>query len=251
MKHMDQNDLNQWLMDEATRLNCNLIGFVELNSTIQKEILYSDYYIDDSPASYAIILGIVLEDPIQDCWTQSPLWLNGKNFIDEVIARVATNLAFNLSKQGFPSRTLAYDSAYLKNLAVYAGLGIIGRNNLLITPQYGPHVRLRGLLTQAPLSSSESLENRFNPCAECPEPPPCIKACPAGAFQLTFQPNATQEKSEALSPTLRSPRSGYDKSRCRNYSMGHLKEIGPFTYLWCRACEEACPVGKSNIHLKH
>jgi hypothetical protein len=247
---MEQNDLNQWLIDKATRLNCNLIGFAELDSPAQKEILYADYFIDESPASYAIILGIVLEDPIQDCWTQSPLWLNGKNFIDEVIARVATNLAFNLSKQGYPSRTLAYDSAYLKNLAVYAGLGIIGRNNLLITPQYGPHVRLRGLLTQAPLTASESLVDRFNPCAECPEPPPCIKACSAGAFQTTFQSNEMQEASEPLPFPLRSPRSGYNKSLCRNYSMGHLKEIGPFTYLWCRACEEACHIGKSNIRSK-
>jgi ferredoxin len=247
---MEQNDLNQWLIDEATRFNCNLIGFAELTSTAQREILYSDYYIDDSPASYVIVLLMVLEDPIQDCWTQSPLWLNGKNYIDDAIARVATNLAFSLSKQGFPSRTLAYDSAYLKNLAVYAGLGIIGRNNLLITPQYGPHVRLRGLLTQAPLSSSESLVDRFDPCAECPEPLPCVKACPAGAFQTSLQSSGMQEESEPLPPPLRSPRSGYDKSICRNYSMGHLKEIGPFTFLWCRACEEACPVGKSNTHSK-
>jgi len=246
---MEQNDLNQWLIDEAIRLNCNLIGFTDLNSTIQKEILYADYYIDDSPASYAIILAMVLEDPIQDCWTQSPLWLKGKNFIDETIARVATILAFNLSKQGFPSRTLAYDSAYLKNLAVYAGLGIIGRNNLLITPQYGPHVRLRGLLTQAPLTSSESVLEQFNPCAECPEPPPCINTCPSGAFQ-TLSSSKIQEDSEPPLHLLQIPRSGYDKSLCRNYSMGHLKNIGPFTYLWCRACEEACPIGKSQINSK-
>ncbi len=247
---MEQNDLNQWLIDEAIRLNCNFIGFAELNSTIQKEILYEDYYIDDSPASYVIILAMVLEDPIQDCWTQSPLWLKGKNYIDEAIARVATILAFNLSKQGFPSRTLAYDSAYLKNLAVYAGLGIIGRNNLLITPQYGPHVRLRGLLTQAPLTSSESVVEQFNPCVECPEPPPCISACPSGAFQTTLSSSGMQEESEHLPPPLRSPRSNYDKSLCRNYSMGHLKEIGPFTYLWCRVCEEACPIGKTKINSK-
>ena len=247
---MDTNDLNQWLQDEATRLNCNLIGFAELDSSTQKEVLYADYYIDDSPASYVIILAMALEDPIQDAWTQSPSWFKGKNYIDEALARAATTFAFQLFKQGFPSRTLVYDGAYLKNLAVRAGLGIIGRNNLLITPQYGPHIRLRGLLTQAPLSPSESLLGQFNPCAECPDPPPCIKSCPAKAFQLTIQTEESQEEIVPLPLYPQSPRSGYDKSACRNYSMGHLKEIGPYTYLWCRACEDACPIGKSNLHLK-
>jgi len=256
---MDTNDLNQWLQDEATRLNCNLIGFAELNSVTQKEILYSDYYIDDSPenylpANYVIVLAMALEDPIQDCWTQSPSWFKGKNYIDEALAHAATVIAFELSKQGFPSRTLVYDGAYLKNLAVQAGLGIIGRNNLLITPNYGPHVRLRGLITQAPLTPSGIALEQFDPCAECPDPPPCIEDCPAGAFQKYAQTRELQEElgdlKKTLPPYKRAPRSGYSKAACRNYSMGHLKEIGPYTYLWCRACEEACPIGNNALHLE-
>jgi epoxyqueuosine reductase len=34
---------------------------------------------------------------------------------------------------------------YLKDAAVLAGLGVIGKNNLLITPQFGPRVRLRAM----------------------------------------------------------------------------------------------------------
>jgi len=35
---------------------------------------------------------------------------------------------------------------FLKDAAVLAGLGTIGMNNLLITPEFGPRVRLRALL---------------------------------------------------------------------------------------------------------
>ena len=111
-------------------------------------------------------------------------------------------------------------------------------------------MRLRGLLTQAPLTTSQSLLGQFDPCAKCPDPPPCMEACPAGAFQRSLQMEEVQEDGDSLPLCTRSPRSSYDKAACRNYSMGHLKEIGPFTYLWCRACEESCPVGKSNLPSK-
>ena len=40
---------------------------------------------------------------------------------------------------------------YMKDTAVLAGLGCIGKNNLLVTPQFGPRQRLRVLLVDAEL----------------------------------------------------------------------------------------------------
>ncbi len=239
---MQHNDLEDWIRKKAANYGCKLVGFAEINDIVQKEFL-KGIEIDGSPAKTAIILGMVLEDPIQDAWTQSPLWSRGKNYIDEALAHVATVLALELAKQGFPSRPLSYGGAYLKHLAVYAGLGIIGRNNLLITPKYGPHIRLRGLLTYASLTPSKLLIGKFAPCAKCPPIPPCIQACPAGALTATSQPKENHSNSKEP----HSPRSNYKKETCHNYSLAHLKEIGPFTYLWCRACEEACPIGKENL----
>ena len=91
-------------------------------------------YIEKTPAKYVIILAMALEDPIQDCWTHSPSWPDGKSYLDEVIARIASILALKLTLRGYPSRTLSYGGSFLKHLAVHAGLGTIGRNNLLITP---------------------------------------------------------------------------------------------------------------------
>ena len=64
-----------------------------------------------------------------------------------------------------------------KHAGVSAGLGTIGRHSLLITPQYGPRVRLACLLTEAPLESSSTKPK--NRCIDCDA---CIQACPANAL---------------------------------------------------------------------
>lgn len=45
-----------------------------------------------------------------------------------------------------------------RHAAVLAGLGEIGLNNLLLTPQYGPRVRLNSVITRAPLVPDPLLE---------------------------------------------------------------------------------------------
>lgn len=70
---------------------------------------------------------------------------------------------------------------FLKDAAVMAGLGCIGKNNLVITPGYGPRIRFRALLLDREAEATGPLE--FNPCEGCKQP--CRKACPIKAFQNT------------------------------------------------------------------
>lgn len=67
-----------------------------------------------------------------------------------------------------------------KRVAVAAGLGRLGRNNLLVTPGYGAQVRLVTVLTDLPLplSAPRAPED----CGECRA---CIAACPCGAIKET------------------------------------------------------------------
>jgi len=67
---------------------------------------------------------------------------------------------------------------FLKDAAVLAGLGCIGPNNLLITPEYGPCVRLRTLTLDADLPPTGP--TCFDPCVGCDAP--CRAACPQVAF---------------------------------------------------------------------
>jgi len=64
-----------------------------------------------------------------------------------------------------------------KMAARLAGLGWIGKNCLLITPQNGPRVRWASVLTNAPLEASrEPLPNRCGTCRQC------VEICPVNAI---------------------------------------------------------------------
>ncbi|MCP4717529.1 MAG: epoxyqueuosine reductase, partial [Deltaproteobacteria bacterium] len=65
-----------------------------------------------------------------------------------------------------------------KHAAVSCGMGEIGANNLLLTPEFGPHQRLCAIITQAPLEADPPKE--MNLCKKCGK---CAKVCPSGALK--------------------------------------------------------------------
>jgi len=85
-------------------------------------------------------------------------------------------------KKGVETKKLPYyieqGGVFLKDAAAMAGLGCIGKNNLFLTPEFGPEVRLRALFTYLKLPSTGPLE--FHPCKECDMP--CRRVCPQDAF---------------------------------------------------------------------
>jgi epoxyqueuosine reductase len=135
------------------------------------------------------------------------LWLKDKYDIDAKV------LSYSVSRGGI----------FLKDAAVLAGLGVLGKNNLLITPEYGPLFRLSALSLNERLESTGPIE--FAPCDECDMP--CRTACPQEAFREGF----------------------YDMPSCRkqmnidekNAVKGILEGV---VIKYCRECELACPVGK-------
>jgi epoxyqueuosine reductase len=74
------------------------------------------------------------------------------------------------------TRTLGFLS--LKHAAVSCGMGAIGRNNLLLTPEFGPHQRLCAVITEAPLATDPGRELAL--CHDCGK---CGQACPSGALR--------------------------------------------------------------------
>ena len=65
-----------------------------------------------------------------------------------------------------------------KTVAAIAGVGSIGLSRLLLTPEFGPFVRLGTIVTDASLSADEPLDE--NPCEECES---CRNACPGEAIK--------------------------------------------------------------------
>jgi epoxyqueuosine reductase len=64
-----------------------------------------------------------------------------------------------------------------KHVAVETGIGWIGRNNLLVTPQFGARVRLITVLTNMPLHPDRPAS--FG-CGECHA---CLQSCPYGSIK--------------------------------------------------------------------
>jgi epoxyqueuosine reductase len=97
-----------------------------------------------------------------------------------------------------------------KHAAQLAGLGTLGRNSLLITPDYGPRVRLACLLTEAAFEASP-ISNKEH-CTHCNK---CIQACPA----------------QSLLPPEGAEVYNMNKFACRAYRQ---------TGLTCGVCIKAC-----------
>ena len=136
---------------------------------------------------------------------------------------------------------------YLKDAAVMAGLGCIGKNNLLVTPEYGPRIRLRALIINKKIASTGP--KSFDPCSNCKEF--CLKNCPVNAFN-----NKVRHK-EIIGINKMPGRIGnYDYLKCniqmkedvesadKNNSLNNKTGNNicePIKY--CRTCEFTCPVG--------
>ena len=65
-----------------------------------------------------------------------------------------------------------------KTIALLAGLGWIGKHNLLVTKKYGSAISMCSVLTNAPLETSRS-ENIVSECGECIV---CVDACDENAI---------------------------------------------------------------------
>jgi len=63
-----------------------------------------------------------------------------------------------------------------RHVAIEAGLGYLGKNNLLVHPEYGAGVRLATILTDYPLKIDSPIHDK---CEDCDA---CMVACPAEAI---------------------------------------------------------------------
>jgi len=82
-------------------------------------------------------------------------------------------------------RMMGYNAIPCKNgtalsipLAIDAGLGQLGRNGLLITPKYGPAVRIGKVLTDMPLVPDRPID--FGVTEFCQSCKKCAEHCPPG-----------------------------------------------------------------------
>lgn len=137
---------------------------------------------------------------------------------------------------------------FLKDAAVMAGLGCIGRNNLFISPEYGPRVRLRAMIVDVRLPSTGPTS--FEPCSTCQGY--CLKKCPKRAFAKIIY-----TKDEVGQEILPGRIGNYSRSKCNDQMNVDRNSVtrnemvldqssGEMLYpvKHCRNCELSCPIGE-------
>ena len=83
---------------------------------------------------------------------------------------------------GYQAIPCGNDTACSIPIAIDAGLGEIARNGLLITPQFGPRVRLAKVLTDMPLIPDHPIEfGVWDFCMACEK---CAKKCPSRSIMF-------------------------------------------------------------------
>ncbi|MEM3526697.1 MAG: hypothetical protein QXV37_04710, partial [Candidatus Jordarchaeaceae archaeon] len=138
--------------------------------------------------------------------------------------------------------------------AHYAGLGEIGLNGLLITPQYGPRVRLGALITNADLTPDDPFEEKLCKGEECAI---CVKACPVGAISTKGEVNVFKCAPNNLKYFIAGFVSAVDDLSKGKVSGEELRELARRPEVWkilqvlatgmiynCFNCVSSCPIGK-------
>ena len=112
-----------------------------------------------------------------------------------------------------------------KYAATRAGVGWIGRNDVVITERYGPRVRLSAVLINAPLTHGEPITE-----SRCPENcRRCVEICPCKALK-NVRWDAGKLREEII-----------DFHRCNKMRSAFIRKLGRKSA--CGLCMAACPFG--------
>ncbi len=115
-----------------------------------------------------------------------------------------------------------------KMAATSAGLGWIGKNGLLISPDYGPRLSLATVLTDAPLVPDAPMEHSL--CGDCSL---CRRYCPSQAIT-----GAEWSRSTPFVELLR-------LDMCRTHKETKRRIAGKPN---CGLCINICPYGREGKH---
>ena len=174
------------------------------------------------------------------------------NDYHHIVKSKLTSLAEEINKIMPHQYAVFCDSAPVmeRAWAVRAGLGWIGRNGMLVNPQFGTFTFIGTLITTLELEPSTPMKNRCGTCKRC------IEACPTGAIINSQQStvNSQQFNPSVLrtAPLKQGSNIEYsyiDARRCLSYQTiekrgkidEELRELATNTLYGCDRCQLACP----------
>ena len=186
----------------AMGLGFSLVGIADVSS-VRETFRLPEKLRNRFDRAFALgkcLLDTVLDD-IDDHPT--PLYFHHYRQLNFFLDRAAFLLASEIQASGFlalpvpASQVLDGEkqTAHVshKKIAVLAGLGHIGRNNLLVHPTFGSRIRLVTILTNMPLEAGAPSDADCGSCVDC------LASCPARAIKTRpedFDHRACFEKLE-------------------------------------------------------
>lgn len=250
----DDNKIEKTIVEKAKELGASLAGIATIESLkaspsfdVYRKKPFYEYYDPESSDFHefkgfkfgnnhksVLVWGLSHpeSEPVLDWWS---LKVKGFTPGNGVMRTQSKKLRVWLGEElGIKALSLPYQIEYggtfLKDSAHLAGLGVIGKNNLLVTPEYGTRLRLRGIFMEAELEPTGPID--FDPCNGCDMP--CHSACPRNVFRSgSFERSVCRQENDER----------YEKEEMLDGSIMGIEEAS-MVMKPCRYCELACPVAQ-------
>lgn len=215
----------------AERFGAKAVGICSVDAWEEHPIQPREYWPQTIVpwARSVIVMGIPLYVPMV-ATTPSMIYQELYNTTNRILDDLAYRMTGFLTESGcramyFPRDGYSGLDALLKDptgafshvlAACYSGLGTIGDSHNLITPEFGPRVRIVSVVTDAELEPDSMISE--NLCIHCRR---CLRGCPAGCFTDDKRPYTMDMRS------------------CTEHHI-ELKRQGHWP---CGMCIRVCPVG--------
>jgi epoxyqueuosine reductase QueG len=243
MSLLAKSSLQTNLEEIAKELGADLFGIADLTIAQDFVCKQGGEYLGKFPR--AISIGIHLLDAVVDELYRhddpavTHTYTAFYNSVNSLLDHIGLLLAKRIQEKGYKTYVIPasqnVDSNKLigvfshKLAANLAGLGWIGKSCLLITPSYGPRVRLATILTDAPLEAGSPIGEKCNDCRKC------VNTCPAKAFTgAPFNPSEAREVR-------------FNAHLCSSYRKKREEKTG--ADFLCGLCVYVCPYGRANENL--
>ena len=189
MATMRDETLTDGVRQVAAEHLMDLVGIADLEAAVRDR----PEVFADVPRRFprAVAMGLRLSRAVLETCTDgpTPIYFHHYRQANYQLDRAALAVAAHLQRGGHEalpvpaSQVIGEDplrgQVSHRAIAALAGLGWRGRNNLLVTPQFGAQVRLVTVLTDAPLVPAVPQEADCSACRQC------LSVCPAGAIAET------------------------------------------------------------------
>jgi len=219
--HVDRKTL---LRQEAMELGASAFGVCKVGELV--ETFHPEIRDLARELPTAISIGVALQKAVMDTLVDHPndMYKSHYRATNTLMDSIAYTLARRISDMG--NRALPIPASMIvtrypllahvnhREIAYRAGLGWRGKNNLLISPNFGGRIRLTTLLTDLDLPADTIL---LRDCGRCSA---CAKRCPAGAIG-----SGTED---------------FNLNKCQTQVTSFCKENN-FGQLICGLCLNSCP----------